>query len=475
MEARVGDRSAGGGRPRIERVVVPIDAPHDAAVVDAVARLRDAPGFAALTGTGPRADARWSILAAWPIAEARIPSDARPGSVDPFDALRRLVPPVVPEGADDLPFAGGVIAHLSYDLRIFTEKLPDRHVPSPDAPLLVARLYGAAVLLDRDRRECSVIVVRDSGDADFDRKADTAFLRLLDACRSPVPPRASFPPPTVPRFLMGRDAYRAAFDAVRAHLFAGDVYQVNLTHPVEGAVSGGATALFERLVAKNPSPFGGLFHLGGDAWIVSGSPERFLETRGRFVRTRPIKGTAARHADPAEDRRRADALVASEKDRAELAMIVDLLRNDLARTCEPGSVVVEDACALETHPTVHHLVATVAGRLADGRDVPDLLARAWPGGSISGVPKIRALGIIDTLETGRRGPYTGSLGYLSLHGRSDWNLLIRSAHVVGETAVAWVGGGITVMSDADAEWRETLHKLGGLAAAAPWVLPESGS
>jgi para-aminobenzoate synthetase component 1 len=366
-----------------------------------------------------------------------------------------------------------VIAHLSFDLRLFTERLPDRHPPTPRAPLLVARLFGTAVLLDRDRRERTVVVVRDSGDPAFDRRAADAADRLLARRGSGSPacalafadrPAVSHGARGVPPCVRRRGPARA-----------GDVYQVNLTHPVEGAVPGGATALFERLVANNPSPFGGLFRLDADAWIVSGSPERFLETRDREVRTRPIKGTAPRHPDPEADRHAAEALLASEKDRAELAMVVDLLRNDLARGCEAGSVVVEEACALETHPTVRHLVATIRGTLREGGDVPDLLARAWPGGSISGVPKIRALAVIDGLESARRGPYTGSLGYLSLHGRSDWNLLIRSAHVVGETATAWVGGGITVMSDADAEWRETLHKLRGLAAAAPWSLPEAGS
>jgi para-aminobenzoate synthetase component 1 len=229
--------------------------------------------------------------------------------------------------------------------------------------------------------------------------------------------------------------------------------------------------LAARLTLDHPAPLGGLVRLSAGAWLVSASPERFLRVRGRDVITRPIKGTAPRGATEAEDARFRAELLASGKERAELAMIVDLLRNDLAATAAPGSVVVREPFALESHPTVHHLTATVASVLAPDQDAFDLVRAAWPGGSISGCPKIRAATLIDELEAFRRGPYTGSLAAFSADGRVDLNLLIRSLLVVDGVATLWGGGGITIASDPEAERRETLQKIRGLARALHWEPP----
>ncbi len=460
--------------PEVSRTRIPLVGDHDVAVQALVARLRRLPGFVALTGTGPRPEARYSIFAAFPVAEVVIPASAPTRSVDPWAALNLLASGPRVEGADDLPFVGGVIAYLSYDLRCFVEAVSDRHSSEGAAPLLVGRKFGAAVVVDRDSACAFVIAIVSSGDRDLDDAAAVAKEQLLRAILTEAPREDFGEPlrPSKPKFLMSRKDYLARIEDVVQHLYAGDVYQVNFTYPVEGPIVGGVGAFYERLVRHNPAPFGGLFRLGDDSWIASASPERFLRVNGRDVTTRPIKGTAARGRTPESDAKLGAALLSSEKDRAELAMITDLLRNDLARSCESGSVRVEDARALESYATVHHLVATVAGRLREQKSVAELLRDAWPGGSISGVPKVRAMSIIDRLEVARRGFYTGSLGYISWNSRSDWNLLIRSAWVNGDSALTWVGGGITVLSNGEQEWAETLHKLQGIASAAPWSIPE---
>jgi para-aminobenzoate synthetase component I len=281
-------------------------------------------------------------------------------------------------------------------------------------------------------------------------------------------------PTTLPSSSDAPAAYREKIARVVDYVRAGEVYQLNLSQRFDGPCRYSGPEVARRLLKTNPSAFGGLVRLAGPspAWLCSASPESFLDARGAAVATRPIKGTAPRGADDAEDLRLRAGLVASRKERAELAMIVDLLRNDLATTCEVGSVVVENPWTVETHPTVHHLTAVVRGRLREGADVFDLLRAAWPGGSISGCPKLRATELIDALESFRRGPYTGSLAAFSCEGRTRLNILIRSALVFDEgRARTWGGGGLTFESDPEAERLETLHKVRGVNEALGWETP----
>jgi para-aminobenzoate synthetase component 1 len=229
---------------------------------------------------------------------------------------------------------------------------------------------------------------------------------------------------------------------------------------VPTAPADSALALFEALARRSPAPYAGFLHAGDHA-VASASPERFLTLRGRSVVTRPIKGTRPRGATPAEDRALRDVLIASEKDRAENVMIVDVLRNDLGRVCETGSVATPALCEIETFPQVHHLTSTVTGTLRAGLDALDLLHAAFPGGSITGAPKIRAMEVIDALEPVRRHVYTGSLGYLDWRGNADWSIAIRTALVTPGAIHFAAGGGITADSDPDAEYRETLDKAEG--------------
>jgi para-aminobenzoate synthetase component 1 len=270
------------------------------------------------------------------------------------------------------------------------------------------------------------------------------------------------------------DDYRRAVEKVQDHIRAGDIFQANLSQRWSCETAGAepsalALALSDALAQLSPAPYGAFFATPDHA-IASASPERFLELRGRQVETRPIKGTRPRSSDSKEDRALREALLASGKDRAENVMIVDVLRNDLGRVCEPGTVHTVGLCELEAFPQVYHLVSTVLGTLREKLDAFDLLEACFPGGSITGAPKIRAMEILESLEPVRRHVYTGGIGYLDWNGDADWNLAIRTA-LVTPTAVHFAaGGGITADSDPDAEYRETLDKAEGMSRALERVL-----
>ena len=255
-----------------------------------------------------------------------------------------------------------------------------------------------------------------------------------------------------------------AVQRVIDYIYAGDVFQVNLSQRLLAAARDDAVALYRRLRRCNPAPFAGYFDLG-EFQIVSASPERFLRVSDREVETRPIKGTRPRTGDPAIDRAAEAELLASEKDRAENVMIVDLLRNDLARVCEARSVRVGQLCGVEAYQHVLHLVSSVHGRLRDGRSPIDLLRAAFPGGSITGAPKIRAMEIIAELEPTARGAYCGSLGYLGFDGSMDLSILIRTITAGRGWWQFPVGGGIVADSIPEQEYEETWHKAEGLLRA----------
>lgn len=261
-----------------------------------------------------------------------------------------------------------------------------------------------------------------------------------------------------------KDGYLQAVRRVIDYIHAGDVFQVNLSQRLLAPARDDAAALYLRLRRCNPAPFAGYFDLG-EFQIVSASPERFLRVADRQVETRPIKGTRPRTGDPAIDRAAAAELLASEKDRAENVMIVDLMRNDLARVCDARSVRVGQLCGIEAYEHVLHLVSSVHGRLRDGRMPIDLLRAAFPGGSITGAPKIRAMEIIAELEPAARGAYCGSLGYLGFDGSLDMNILIRTITAGRGWWQFPVGGGIVADSIPEREYEETWHKAEGLLRA----------
>ncbi len=381
-----------------------------------------------------------------------------------------------------IPFTGGAVGYWAYDFGRRLERLPARAADDLALPDFLVALHDVVGVFDHDRREAwafaSGLPLAEAGAraAHAVRRLDrfeSLFERPRVARAAPPAPRAA-PAHAVSGFTP--DAYRAAVERVRGHIARGDIFQANLsqrwTLPLApGAPTAFALGLFESLARLSPSPYAAF--LGAtDHAVAAASPECFLTLRGRQVETRPIKGTRPRRADPAADALERAALAASAKDRAENVMIVDVLRNDLGRVCETGSVRVPELCALESFAQVHHLVSTVTGTLREGADAFDLLEACFPGGSITGAPKIRAMEILEALEPVRRHVYTGAIGYLDWRGDADWNIAIRTALVTSDAVRFAAGGGITADSDPQAEYDETLHKIEGLRAAlSEWVGP----
>ena len=256
-----------------------------------------------------------------------------------------------------------------------------------------------------------------------------------------------------------RDAYVATVQRVIELILAGDIFQANIAQRFSARLSSplDPLALYCRLRALNPAPFAALLRYGKRI-IASSSPERFLRLDGRYVETRPIKGTIRRSADPQADRQRAEFLLASEKDRAENLMIVDLLRNDLSRVCAAHSVEVPVLCGLESYASVHHLVSVVSGKLGDDHDAVSLLRACFPGGSVTGAPKVRSMEIIANVERIAREVYCGAIGFIGFSGQMDTNIAIRTVTIDDDLAVFHAGGGITAMSDPSTEYEETLAK-----------------
>ena len=261
-----------------------------------------------------------------------------------------------------------------------------------------------------------------------------------------------------------KEAYKKAIDRMIDYIVEGDIYIANMTRRIMAYSGKPPYAMFKSLRENNPSPFGGYFNYG-DFQIISASPERFLHMKNGLVETRPIKGTRRRGETPEEDAVLKKELQESGKDKSELLMIVDLERNDLNRVCEPGSVKVTSLFDVETYATVFHLVSNIVGKMQSGLTAPDLLRAAFPGGSITGAPKIRAMEIIDELEQSRRGLYTGSMGYLGLDGSCDLNIVIRTALYQNGCYTLGVGGGITCESDLEFEYEETEQKARALLEA----------
>ena len=383
---------------------------------------------------------------------------------DPFDLLRAALGERQPAPAG-LPFAGGAVGLFAYDLARRIERLPAQAVQDTAEPDMAVGLYDWALVVDHAaRRSWLVSAGRDPHTA---ARWPELVARLSDP--PPAPPAAPFHLRGRPRPHLDAAAYAERFARVQAYIRAGDCYQVNLARRFEAPCSGDPWQAYLRLRRVNPAPFAAWLDLPG-LQVLSSSPERFLRVRDRQVLTQPIKGTRARHPDPAEDARRRAALQASAKDRAENVMIVDLLRNDLSRSCAPHSVRVPRLWGVESFARVHHLVSDVTGRLAGGRDALHLLRGCFPGGSITGAPKIRAVEIIDELEGLRRGVYCGSIAWLGFNGDMDSNIAIRTITHAGGRLRFWAGGGIVADSRCEAEYRETLDK----AAALLQALEETG-
>jgi len=420
------------------------------------------------SGGGPeRGGGRYDILAADPyltLTTRGMQSEirARDGGIerstsDPLSIIKELLgePIEVPHG---LPFAGGAIGYFAYDLGRRFEQLPTLAIADVDTPDLAIGFYDWAVVVDHHQKQTFLIA------AGRDERTFARWDELLAIVQRK--PEASAPPFAVLSRVASswdRRDYERAFERVKAHIRAGDCYQVNLTQRFEARVQGDPWAAYLRLREINPAPFSAFLRFA-DAAVLSSSPEQFLRVRDGRVETKPIKGTRPRSRDPARDRALAAELEASAKDRAENVMIVDLLRNDLGKVCEPGSVRVTKLFDIERFASVHHLVSTIEGRLPRDRHVLDLLAACFPGGSITGAPKVRAMQIIEGLEPHRRGVYCGAIGYIGFDGNMDLNIAIRTLVQTAGRIYAWAGGGVVADSAVEAEYQETLDKAAALLA-----------
>ena len=413
---------------------------------------------------------RYSYLAADPfgifaVRDGRAAWNGVPENAPPLAALRRRLASsrIVP--VDGLPpFQGGAIGALAYEFGWSVEGRSPPHPGTGDDVHLA--FYDVVLAFDHVDRACWLISSGlPAGDAARAHRAATrldAFVEKLGR----RPPAFGGASEIVWQPTITRESYAAGIERVQDYIRAGDIYQANIAQRFVADLPSGADpwSLYRALREENPAPFAAYLDCGARQ-ILSSSPELFLRTDGRAVETRPIKGTARRHADEAQDAARRAALLESPKDRAENVMIVDLLRNDLAKVCEPTSVEVPALCGLESYAGLHHLVSVVTGTLRDGADALDLIAAAFPGGSITGAPKLRAMEIIAEIEGRARGIYCGAIGAIGFAGDVALNIAIRTLVIERGTIELRTGGGITILSDAAQEYEETLTKAHRMLSA----------
>ncbi|MDL2199606.1 aminodeoxychorismate synthase component I [Halopseudomonas aestusnigri] len=398
---------------------------------------------------------RYSILCAGPLLQIIDDQPAAQVQQHLRAALQQLGPARWP-GDLRLPFGAGLVGYLAYDYGRQLESLPclARHdIALPD---LSFGLYDWSLVSDHQLQRCWLVCHPQVPSA-----RQQALLRQLD---SHAAPRQAFSLCEPFAAEQGKAQYAEAFARVQDYIQAGDCYQINLAQRFSSHYQGDPLSAYCALRERSPTPFSAYLEMAGGT-LLSLSPERFIEVQNGRVETRPIKGTRPRGSSPQQDQALAEELQRCEKDRAENLMIVDLLRNDLGRSCEPGSIRVPELFSLESYPNVHHLVSSITGRLRSDSDTIDLLMRAFPGGSITGAPKIRAMQIIEELEPVRRSLYCGSVGYLGCEGQMDFNIAIRSLVCHQGSIYCWGGGGVVADSELDAEYQETLTKVGNLLDA----------
>lgn len=371
---------------------------------------------------------------------------------NPFDLVKKKL---TGKGrfASNLPFSGGAIGYFSYDLARRLERLPKIAKDAEKIPEMAVGIYEWAVIVDHQRRESWLV--------SSDQQKNLARIMSRFSQLKPVPEQASFQVCGAIRSNMSRQAYAAAFERIKHYLKEGDCYQVNLAQRFSAQCKGNVWTAYQRLRKMNAAPFSCFLNFP-EVQVLSSSPERFLKVVNGRVETKPIKGTRPRKINRSEDQLQLYDLATSSKDRAENVMIVDLLRNDISKTCIEGSVKVPKLFDIESFATVHHLVSTISGQLRPDRHALDLLSSCFPGGSITGAPKIRAMEIIEELEPSRRGIYCGSIGYIGFDGNMDTNIAIRTLVHSHNSVRFWAGGGIVNDSALDAEYQESFDKAAAM-------------
>lgn len=428
------------------------------------------------SGMDPERLGRWSIIVFDPFERIRVKGDrieiesdyGHTNSVyygNAFDVFeKRYRHHQIPKDpAFDLPFGGGMVGYFSYDLCHQVEKLPRTAVDDVNIPDAVLGLYETAIVVDHLKGEVWLTDLnrRPGAQERLEQLAselEQAQKTDLDLITTPHEHHPEFKSNFI------KEDYLDSIRKIKDYIRSGDIYQVNMTQRFETSFLDTPLELYKKLRTINPAPFSAYMPFE-EATILSSSPERFIEIRDNRVETRPIKGTRPRGKTPEEDDFERAALHASEKDRSELLMIVDLERNDLSKIAKVGTVEVPELFVIEAYPTVYHLVSTVTAQLQENLTPIDVLRAAFPGGSITGAPKIRAMEIIDELEPTQRNIYTGSIGYIGFNGDTDLNIVIRTIVTKGDKAYFQVGGGIVWDSDEALEFEETLHKARALMQA----------
>lgn len=372
---------------------------------------------------------------------------------DPFDHLQNLLDRYPKDYKSHLPFIGGCVGFLSYDLKQHIEKLPITTIDDMDMPDMFFGVYDGAIVVDHEENK---VYLTDAELDDYGQERIDALKELLEKPQVTVDLIKHAQAAEI-KSNFEHPAYLQAIEDVRAYIRSGDIYQVNMTQRFEADLRDEPVALYEKLRMMNPAPFSSYIDYGS-GHICSSSPERFISVRNQKIETRPIKGTMPRSKDPIEDEANKNQLINSEKDQSELLMIVDLERNDLSRIAKTGSVKVTELFKLETYETVFHLVATVQAEIDSKYAIKDVLKATFPGGSITGAPKIRAMEVIDELEPTARGLYTGSIGYIDFNKDMDLNIVIRTFILENNKAYFQAGGGIVWDSDPQLEYEESLAK-----------------
>ncbi|MCX8280719.1 aminodeoxychorismate synthase component I [Phyllobacterium sp. 0TCS1.6C] len=443
--------------------------------VDAAARLRKLGGLSFLDSAMKHPSlGRYSYVCADPFGRFEVRDrrsfwNGEELSEPPLQALMGFVDRY---GLEDVPgvppFQGGAIGYFAYEFGRLLEELPQPLAPD-EGSIADAAWHFHDVVIAFDHQEGKAWLLSSGLPAESGQRSGRAEERarqFLDCLAQPGAPETAIPPiaKAAWRSNFERRDYMDAVGRVVEYILAGDIFQANIAQRFVADLPDfyDSWAFYRKLRQGNPATFAAFLD-HGDSVIASSSPERFLKVRGRAVETRPIKGTAPRSDDPVEDAASAELLLNSEKDRAENLMIVDLMRNDLSRVCRPHSVLTPTLCGLESY-AVHHLVSVVTGELASGKGLGDLIAASFPGGSITGAPKVRAMEIITEIEKVARGIYCGSIGYIGFNGSFDSNIAIRTVSFKAGRAVLQAGGGITALSDPAAEYQETLDKAARIFA-----------
>jgi para-aminobenzoate synthetase component 1 len=374
---------------------------------------------------------------------------------DPFQLLKDALSRYRSESCE-VPFCGGALGYFAYDLGRRIEHLPTLAADAEHMPEMRVGLYDWAVIVDHKARKTRLV---SHGKHPGTHEAWPALCALFTETAEPT--EQVFEVTSTVTSNMDKPRYEAAFTRIQRYITEGDCYQVNLAQRFSAKATGNAWIAYRQLRCISPAPFMAYMNFG-DLQVLSASPERFLQVVGQHVETRPIKGTRPRAGDSQRDDANARDLQSSLKDRAENLMIVDLLRNDISKSCQTGSVRADRLFALESFANVHHLVSTVTGKLNPGMTAVDLLRGCFPGGSITGAPKLRAMEIIEELEPNRRGIYCGAIGYIGFDGNMDTNIAIRTAVYSDGEFRFWAGGGIVADSEMEKEYRETWDKASSM-------------